>query len=236
MVVCGRAATLRSRSQAGDSEAPAVLTGPKLIKGLMVAILSGVLCACYAIAVSYGSTVTEIATAQHGNPDWRAAFVVTALILWGGSVSACGYCVYKLYRNKTWGSLVRPGIGGVLLIALSMALLHDAAILLFGVGASKLGPLGVAVGYAAFMSFAIIVGNINGFLTKEWKGAGKQSMYWIAAGIIILIIGVSILAKGNFMQAEYEKTKAQPVQNSLSDNFSTQTTIRCICSSESSTS
>jgi hypothetical protein len=101
-----------------------------------------------------------------------------------------------------------------------MALLHDAAILLFGVGASKLGPLGVAVGYAAFMSFAIIVGNINGFLTKEWKGASKQSMNWIAAGIIILIIGVSILAKGNFMQGEYGKRKAAPVESSLSDNSS----------------
>jgi sulfite exporter TauE/SafE len=99
-----------------------------------------------------------------------------------------------------------------------MALLHDAAILLFGVGASKLGPLGVAVGYAAFMSFAIIVGNINGFLTKEWKGADKRSIYWITAGIIILIIGVSILAKGNFMQGKYEKRKAAPVENSLSDN------------------
>ena len=219
VVVCGRAATLRSKSQAGQSEGMAVLTGGKLMKGLMVAILSGVLCACYAIAVSYGGAVTEIATAQHGNPGWRAAFVVTALILWGGSLSACGYCVYKLCRNKTWGSLTKPGIGKVLLIALAMALLHDAAILFFGVGASKLGPLGVAVGYAAFMSFAIIVGNINGFLTKEWKRASKQSMYWIATGIIILIIGVSILAKGNFMQGEYEKRKAAPVENSLSDNF-----------------
>jgi sulfite exporter TauE/SafE len=62
------------------------------------------------------------------------------------------------------------------------------------------------------------VGNINGFLTKEWKGASKRSMYWIAAGIIILIIGVSILAKGNFMHGEYEKRKAAPVENSLSDN------------------
>ena len=84
-----------------------------------------------------------------------------------------------------------------------IALLHDGAILLFGVGASKLGPLGVAVGYAAFMSFAIIVGNINGFLTKEWKGAGRQSVAWIAAGILVLVIGVSVLAKGNFMQGEY---------------------------------
>jgi len=215
VIACGRAATLKSKSQAGDSGGQVVLTGEKLIKGLIVAVLSGVLCACYGIAVSYGGEVTEISVAQHGNPGWRAAFVVAALILWGGSVSACGYCVYKLCKNKTWGTLAQPGIGKILFIALVMALLHDGAILFFGVGASKLGTLGVAIGYAAFMSFAIIVGNINGFLTKEWKGASKQSIYWIAGGIIILIIGVSLLAKGNFMQGEYEKREPVPAENSV---------------------
>jgi len=215
VIVCGRAATLKSKSQAGESEGQTVLTGSKLTKGLLVAVLSGVLCACYGIAVSYGGKVTEISVEGYGNPGWRAAFVVAALILWGGSVSACGYCIYKFCKNKTWGTLTGPGIAKVLFIALIMACLHDGAILLFGVGASKLGTLGVAVGYAAFMSFAIIVGNINGFLTKEWKGASKQSMQWIAAGILVLIIGVSILAKGNFMQGKYEDDKTIPVETSI---------------------
>jgi L-rhamnose-H+ transport protein len=203
VVVCGRAGILKSRAQADDGEGETMPTGSRLVKGLLVAFLSGILCACYSIAFSYGGEVLDISTKDFGNPDWRAAFAVSALILWGGAVSACGVCVFKLTKNKTWGSLKAPGIGKVLLIALIMALLHDGAILLFGVGASKLGPLGVAVGYAAFMSFAIIVGNINGFLTKEWKGAGRQSVAWIAAGILVLVIGVSVLAKGNFMQGEY---------------------------------
>jgi L-rhamnose-H+ transport protein len=208
VIVCGRAATLKSKSQAGEGQEQTVLTGDKLMKGLIVAVLSGVLCACYGIAVSFGNEVTKISVEGFGNPKWKAAFAVAALILWGGSVSACGYCIYKFCKNKTWGTLAAPGIGKVLIIAFIMACLHDGAILLFGVGASKLGTLGVAVGYAAFMSFAIIVGNINGLLTKEWKGASKQSMQWIAAGILVLIIGVSILAKANLMQGEYEKNKA----------------------------
>ena len=215
VIACGRAATLKSKSQAGESEGQTVLTGDKLIKGLIVAVLSGVLCACYGIAVSFGGKVSGIAVGEYGNPGWRAAFVVAALILWGGSVSACGYCVYKFCKNKTWGTLTGPGIGKVLFIALIMASLHDGAILLFGVGASKLGTLGVAVGYAAFMSFAIIVGNINGFLTKEWKGASKESMQWIALGIIVLIIGVSLLAKANLMQGKYEEGKAIPVESTV---------------------
>ncbi|MHC4227299.1 MAG: L-rhamnose/proton symporter RhaT [Planctomycetota bacterium] len=216
VIVCGRAATLKSKSQAGESEGQTVLTGGKLIKGLIVAIGSGVLCACYGIAVSYGGAVTDISVGQYGNPGWRAAFVVAALILWGGSISACGYCIYKLCVNKTWNTLAQPGIGRILLIALVMACLHDGAILFLGVGVPKLGTqtFGAAVAYPVFMSFAIIVGNINGFLTKEWKGAGKQSVYWIITGIIILIVGVSILAKGNAMHGEYEKSRPASTEQS----------------------
>jgi len=210
VIVCGRAATLRSKSQAGDSGAQSVLTGGKLIKGLIVAIFSGVLCACYGIAVSFGQTVRDISVNQYGNPEWRAAFVLAALILWGGSLSACGYCVYKLCVNKTWSTLTQPGIARVLFIALIMACLHDGAILFLGVGVPKLGTqtFGAAIAYPVFMSFAIIVGNVNGFLTKEWKGASKQSIYWIIAGIIILIVGVSIFAKGSAMKGEYERQQS----------------------------
>ncbi len=80
-----------------------------------------------------------------------------------------------------------------------MACLHDGAIVFWGLGATNLGDLGVSVGYAVFMSFAIIVGNINGFLTGEWKGASKQSVNWILAGIAVLVVGVCILAKANTM-------------------------------------
>jgi len=200
VIVCGRAGILKSRSQ--NQPAPA---GVAVGKGMVLACLSGVLCACYSIAFSFGGGVMDVAVKQHGNPGWQSAFVVSALILWGGAVSACGYCVFKFFKNKTWNTFTAPGIGRVLLIAFIMSLLHDGAILFFGIGASKLGTLGVAVGYAAFMSFAIIVGNANGFLTKEWKGASRQSVGWIVAGIAVLIIGVCLLATGNFMQAESAK-------------------------------
>jgi L-rhamnose-H+ transport protein len=203
VIVCGRAGLLKSSSQ--NQPAPA---GVAVGKGMVLAFLSGVLCACYSIAFSFGGGVMDVAMKQYGNPGWKAAFVVSALILWGGAASACGYCAFKLTKNKTWGTLSGPGIGSVLAIALVMALLHDGAILFFGIGASKLGPLGVAVGYAAFMSFAIIVGNINGFLTKEWKGASRQSVTWIAAGIAVLIAGVCLLATGNYLQGKYVKPPA----------------------------
>ncbi len=173
---------------------------PKIFIGQMIAFVSGVLCACYAVAFSFGEPVMELAQQeQFGNSGLTSTFVVTALILWGGAVSACGYCVFKLTVNKTWKNFAGPGLGKILLLALAMACLHDGAIVFWGLGVTKLGDLGVSVGYAVFMSFAIIVGNINGFLTGEWKGASKQSVNWILAGIAVLVVGVCILAKANTM-------------------------------------
>ena len=171
-----------------------------MLIGLVIGVVSGILCACYAVAASYAGPVLGIARNDFGNPPWRAAFVVTALILWGGALSSFGYCVVLLVKNKTWKNFGKPGVGMLLVLALIMAFLHDGAIFFFGLGYIGLGKLGISVGYAAFMSFAIIVGNIHGFRTGEWKGASRKSIAWIVAGIAILIIGVCIMAKGNHMR------------------------------------
>ena len=210
VIVAGRAAMLKERSAATDEAAAEEATAtkkPKMLIGVIIGIVSGVLCACYAIAAEYAKPVDAAAKAAENAP-LAAAWAATCLILWGGILSACGYCVYKLFKNKTWGHFAKPGIGFTLLLALVMALLHDGAILFGFLGFSNLGTLGVSVGYAAFMSFAIIVGNIHGFRTGEWKGASRKSIRWIVAGILVLILGVCVLAQGNAMKQRADKKKA----------------------------
>jgi L-rhamnose-H+ transport protein len=199
VIIAGRAAIIKERAaKAKDaSEAGAEAKSSKMLLGLMIGVASGILCACWAIASVYAGPVG--AAAGKHNPDWAASWAFTALILWGGSLSACGYCVWELTKNKTWGQLKSPGIAKTLALALAMAILHDAAVLFFGLGWINLGALGVSVGYASFMSFAIIVGNIHGFRTGEWKGASPQSVKLIIIGITVLVLGVCILATGNSM-------------------------------------
>jgi L-rhamnose-H+ transport protein len=212
VILAGRAAMLKERSQKKEGEPAqedeAQAKHPKMLKGILIGIVSGILCACYAVAAEYAKPVGEVAAAAD-NPRVPAAWAATCLILWGGILSACGYCVVKLTRNKTWGHLAQPGIGRTLALALVMALLHDGALLFGMLGFVKLGDLGVSVGYPAFMSFAIIVGNIHGFRTGEWKGASRQSVKWIVAGILVLIVGVCILAQGNAMAERAKEKKPQ---------------------------
>jgi L-rhamnose-H+ transport protein len=201
VIVAGRAAILKERSlKTKEDQSPADddKKSPKMLIGLTIGILSGVLCACYSIGFGFAGPVIDLVKASD-TAAWARAWGPTALILWGGSLSACGYCVWELTKNKTWGQLAAPGIGRTLILAFVMAALHDAAVLFFGLGAIHIGALGGSVGYAVFMSFAIIVGNFHGFRTGEWKGASPQSVKLILTGIAILIVGVAILGAGKWM-------------------------------------
>jgi L-rhamnose-H+ transport protein len=202
VVVAGRAGILKERSLAKAvlSRSPGEESTTLMLAGLLLAILSGFLCACYGVAASYTNPVARVAEEQFHHASWQVSCVTTAIILFGGAVSSCLYCAFQLTKNRTWQNFLAPGAARILLIALAMALLHNGAIYLFNLGFPRLGKLGVSVGYAAFMSFAIIVGNLHGFRTGEWKGAGRQSLRWIVTAIAILILGVCVLAWGNALE------------------------------------
>jgi len=199
VVVAGRAGILKERSlqKEASSRSTEEESTSLMLAGLLLAIFSGFLCACYGVAASYTNPVAKVAEEQFHHAPWQVSCVTTSIILFGGAVSSCLYCAFQLTRNRTWRKFLAPGTGRILLIALAMALLHNGAIYLFNLGFPRLGKLGVSVGYAAFMSFAIIVGNLHGFRTGEWKGAGRLSLQWIVTAIAILILGVCVLAWGN---------------------------------------
>jgi len=205
VIIAGRAAILKERSLKTEDDEPVAdaKKSPKMLIGLIIGILSGILCACYSVGFSFADPVDKLIAASvkaGSTAAWAQAWGPTALILWGGSLSACGYSVWELTKHKTWGQLKGPGIGRTLVLAFAMAILHDAAVLFFGLGAIRIGDLGGSVGYAVFMSFGIIVGNFHGFRTGEWKGASPQSVKLIMIGLGVLILGVCILGAGKWMQ------------------------------------
>ena len=81
-------------------------------------------------------------------------------------------------------------------------------------GLSKLSKLAVPIAYPAFMSVAIIVGNFHGFRTGEWKGASRQSVSWIAAGIAALVLGVCILGYADSIPKKEPAEKPPAVESS----------------------
>ena len=193
----------RARQGPGTEPKPpadSAVKRPKILIGLTIGVLSGVLCACFSVAAGWAGPIST--EAQKANPPWAAAWAPVTMILLGGAVSACLYCIVQLTRNKTWAHFAKPGVGLVLTLAAAMAVLHNGALFFFFLGLFKLnaaGELGLPVGYPIFMSFAIIVGNVHGFRTGEWKGASRESVHWIVVGIALLIAGVCVLGLANWL-------------------------------------
>ena len=207
VMICARAGMLKSANEANNAPASEEVTSKKRsLPGLLLALVSGVLCACWAIAFSFSDGMIDAAKSA-GMTGWDNTLPATFLILFGGFFSSCLYCVMKLNQNKTWKRFLSPSAFVALVIALVMAILHDAAVCLFGLGASKLGGMGVSVGYAVFMAFAIIVGNFNGFWTGEWRNAGRVATRWIYAGIVVLVIAVCTLGVGKGLDAKQDAKK-----------------------------
>jgi L-rhamnose-H+ transport protein len=192
VVISGRAALMKEASQQSTEKTQK----KNMPMGIFVAVLSGILCACYAVASGYGSSAMKLAEAANPGSS-MSGFIVTVLILWGGSLSACGYCVQQLSVNKTWGELAKSKQIRVYVIALIMALLHDGAIACYNIGAPMLSKVGNAIGYGIFMSLAIFTGTLNGFIAGEWKGANPRAVNEIRVALVILVVGVCILAYAN---------------------------------------
>ena len=168
-----------------------------MAKGLLVCILAGLLCACLNFAFSFGSPILNSSLETYGNAQAVATLAVWMPALLGGSLAACGYCISLLFKNRTWQTFKQPGIKQVVMLAFVMAILHDAAIFFYGLGSQYLGVLGVSVGFALLFCGMMLVGNICGFMTGEWKGAIRISRRWIMVGVAGLVLGICILAVGN---------------------------------------
>jgi L-rhamnose-H+ transport protein len=197
VVTCGRAGMLRSKGGTADPAGKAADEGRIMVRALLVCLLAGVLCACLNFAFSFGEPLLAASMNDQHNSPAAATIVVWVPALVGGGLSACGYCVYLLTRNRTWASLTKPGTGKVVLLALLMALLHDGALFFYGLGTQYLGKLGTSVGFAVLFCGMMLVGNIAGFATGEWKGASAVSRRTIVLGIAGLVLAICTLAYAN---------------------------------------
>lgn len=186
--------------------APSGVAEYKFGLGLTVAIISGVLSACFNFGLEAGQRMAEVA-----NNVWTAANpgqgeflyrnnVVYVIILWGGLTTNLIWCVFLNARNKTFGDYTdkrAPLLRNYLLSALA-GTTWFLQFFFYGMGESKLGN--GASSWILHMSFIILVANAWGLVSKEWKGVSKKTMTTIIAGVITIIAAVLIVGYGNYLK------------------------------------
>jgi L-rhamnose-H+ transport protein len=194
VIFCGIAGTLRAKSQVdGD-------TGRKVSFKIAftVCAISGILSAMLNISLVMGMPIAEMAQANMAGTlsSFRTVSAVWLVTLAGAVVPYLIYCVFLFAKNKSAKNFkvkpvnfLRSGL---------MGFLWFLCISLYGAGTSNLGKLGTTIGWLILMAFTVIVGNLWGVFTGEWKDVPQKAKKKMVTGLLILLLSVVLVAIGKF--------------------------------------
>ena len=165
---------------------------------LFICIISGIFSSMLNISLVIGLPIAELAQANLSDSvsSYRAYNAVWAITLSGTFVSYFLYSVFLFIKNR---SLVRyKNNAPNFFRAVLMGVLWFSCISLYGAGVSNLGKLGTTIGWLILMSFTVIVGNLWGVVTGEWKDAPQKAKRKMITGLLLLSVSVVFVAVAKF--------------------------------------
>lgn len=168
----------------------------KIVTGLIVAVISGVLSACFNYGIEAGTPMAQLAVQRGVNPLFQNN-VIFVVLLWGGLTTNFVWCIFLNFRNKSYTDYTdkkAPLASNYLLAALA-GTTWFLQFFFYGMGESKLGN--GASSWILHMAFIILVANIWGLVLKEWKGVRKRTVLTICIGIAAILISIFFVGYGN---------------------------------------
>ncbi|MBV9341494.1 MAG: hypothetical protein JO159_11475 [Acidobacteria bacterium] len=192
IVVCSLGGARRSLSNDGFGA-----TNSSAFKaGLVIAILAGVLSCLPNVGVAFGGNVIH-AAAKLEISELASGNIVWALLFTFGCVVNLAYCFYLIVRRKTLNQYFSRAAPRNFGLSALMAAMWIGSFYLYGAGATRLGHLGVVIGWPLFISLSILVGNVWGLSRGEWKESPPQARRLLNQGLGILMAAIITLAVSN---------------------------------------
>ncbi len=155
-------------------------------KGILVAVLSGFMSACFAIGLGFGAPLS-----WEGTPEIFKTLPATFLVTFGGFLVNAAYCLSQNAKNKTWGDYKKGNVWGNNLIFCALAgLLWYSQFFGLSLGKGFLAGSAVllAFSWSILMSLNVTFSNVWGIILKEWKGCSKKTIVVLIGGLVILVI------------------------------------------------
>ncbi len=184
----------RRAGESATGPGPAARRTP--VKGLAIVALAGLCDPFLNFAFSFGDRIKEEALAA-GAAGGAEAEAIWAPVLLGSFAVNVAWCVALLARNRTWPRFVGKGTAGHWALAALMGAIWIGSIVLYGRGASMMGPLGASVGWAVFYSAIIVFSTSCGVLSGEWREGKGRPLRTLYGGLAIIMVAIAILGLGN---------------------------------------
>jgi L-rhamnose-H+ transport protein len=187
IAVIGYAGSLRAKNMSEEDKKKAIKDFA-LTKGLLVALLAGVMSACFALGLEAGEPLVV-----DGMNDLFKTLPATLMVTCGGFITNAAYCLFQHTKNKTFGDYGKTSLyaNNILFCALAGLLWYSQ---FFGLGMGKSflepGSVMMAFSWCILMGLNVTFSNVWGILLKEWKGASKTTIFILLAGLVLLILSL----------------------------------------------
>lgn len=193
IAVIGYSGSLRSQS-ISEEEKKATVKDFALTKGLLVALLAGVMSACFALGLDAGTPIKEAALSAGVNSLY-AGLPVILLVTFGGFLTNAAYCFWQNIKNGTTKDYfkVSPSlfINNVLFCMLAGVLWYSQ---FFGLEMGKSfftdNAVLMAFAWSILMSLNVVFSNLWGIILREWAGADRKTLVTLGIGLLILIFSI----------------------------------------------
>jgi L-rhamnose-H+ transport protein len=199
IAMCGAAGRLKE----GDLTGAGTKGQFKLLRGLLLSLLAGVLSAVYGFALEAGQPIADTAV-LHGAGMWQGN-VIYIFSNTGAFLTTAIYCLYLHAKHRTLGEMIELPAGeekASLPVNFTMAMLTG----LFWYGQFFFYNLGhVRMGTFKFTSWAIhmimlvLFSNVVGIVLKEWLACRPATRWTLRIALTVLVGAVLLLTYGNYI-------------------------------------
>ncbi|WP_281614866.1 L-rhamnose/proton symporter RhaT [Flammeovirga sp. SubArs3] len=172
-------------------------TAKKSIKtGVAIAVACGVLSALLNVGFSNASPIVDLAVIKYNTNPTDASLVAWVVVLFGAYIMNAGYALFKMAQNNSWTDFKVEGSNKAYLWSALAGIFWFAALGVYGQGAALMGELGAVVGWPMMLGISLIVSNVWGYRSGEWKGASGPFKI-LLGGLVVLIAATCLLGYSN---------------------------------------
>ena len=189
-------------------------------KGILVAVLAGVMSACFAYGLATGKPIAALAHADllaHGRAlEWKNLPILIVILL-GGLTTNFTWCVVLMIRNGTAAQFLGKAEDGAThhiadrkegYLSLNYMLCAAAGILwylqffFYSIGQTMMGKYDFS-SWTLHMASIIIFSTLWGIYLKEWHGTSSKTKILVALGLAVLVFSTLIVGYGNYLNVKF---------------------------------
>jgi len=172
---------------------------PKNIKkGIIFAIISGILSACFAFGIASGKSILEL-TSNHVRHELFINSFLYVFILFGGFITNFIYCFFVIFNNnsfKTFTKVSNIQFNKNMFFCALGGTIWYTQFLFYGMGTTLLDDFEFA-SWSLHISFIIFFSTLWGIILKEWKNTQPKVKKILSIGLFLLVISSVLIGFGN---------------------------------------